>query len=223
MSRKTILHALVCAFCLLPVQAVSSQVFINEFHYDNSGSDVNEGVELAGTAGAVLDGWQLVFYNGSNGNSYNTLSLNGIFDDEVNGFGFLSFELTGIQNGAPDGMALVTPDYLVSEFISYEGLVDAVAGPATGMSSQDIGLYESSGTPIGNSLYLAGFGSRGSDFYWVSGDATFGTLNEGQRFEVSFKEASAVPAPGVFGLIALPLLLLGRMNQVKTCLRNRPV
>ncbi len=39
-----------------------TSVFINELHYDNTGTDVDEGVEIAGQAGIDLSGWSLVFY-----------------------------------------------------------------------------------------------------------------------------------------------------------------
>jgi hypothetical protein len=45
-------------------------VFINEIHYDNAGTDVGEGVEIAGYAGIDLTGWSLVPYNGTDGKSY---------------------------------------------------------------------------------------------------------------------------------------------------------
>ena len=40
--------------------------FINEFHYDNSGTDAGEAIEIAGPAGTNLTGWTLVLYNGTN-------------------------------------------------------------------------------------------------------------------------------------------------------------
>jgi hypothetical protein len=85
-------------------------VFINEFHYDNSGTDVGEFIELAGLAGTNLNGWSLVLYNGSNGAAYNTIDLSGnTITNESNGFGFVtvSFPSNGLQNGSPDGIALV--------------------------------------------------------------------------------------------------------------------
>jgi hypothetical protein len=45
-------------------------VFINEIHYDNTGTDVGEGVEIAGTAGTDLTGWSIIPYNGNGGVSY---------------------------------------------------------------------------------------------------------------------------------------------------------
>ncbi|MEJ7724882.1 MAG: hypothetical protein WKF64_11300 [Ilumatobacteraceae bacterium] len=42
-------------------------VFINEIHYDNSGTDTGEAIEIAGPAGLDLAGWSLVLYNGTGG------------------------------------------------------------------------------------------------------------------------------------------------------------
>lgn len=41
-----------------------SRPFFNELHYDNMGTDVDEGVEIAGPAGIDLDGMTLNFING---------------------------------------------------------------------------------------------------------------------------------------------------------------
>ena len=38
--------------------------FFNEFHYDNSGTDSNEKIEIAFTAGTDLTGWKVYLYNG---------------------------------------------------------------------------------------------------------------------------------------------------------------
>ena len=223
MSRMTIIGALLGVLFISPVQASLSQVFINELHYDNAGGDQGEAVELAGMAGISLDGWQLAFYNGSNGTPYNIFSLSGMFDDTINGFGFLSFFVEGIQNGAPDGLALVMPDQQVSEFISYEGIIEAVTGPASGLTSLDIGVSESAGSAISNSLYLAGTGVQRSDFSWVAGEASFAALNNNQEFVASPSPVAAVPLPGALSLVSLPLLLLGWLSQDRTCLRKRPV
>ena len=53
------------------------QVVINEFHYDNDGSDVGEFIEIAGPTGTDIIGWKIVKYNGSNGESYGTVILSG--------------------------------------------------------------------------------------------------------------------------------------------------
>ena len=59
-----------------------------------------------------------------------------------------------IQNGAPDGLALVNSSGAVCEFLSYEGTFTASNGPPNGMTSTDIGVAETGATPIGTSLQL---------------------------------------------------------------------
>ncbi|MEO0560357.1 MAG: endonuclease, partial [Bacteroidota bacterium] len=55
----------------------SDTLWVNEIHYDNTGSDQNEGVELAGLEGTDLSGWTLSFVNGNGGGVYKTVSLSG--------------------------------------------------------------------------------------------------------------------------------------------------
>jgi predicted extracellular nuclease len=131
-------------------------VFISEFHYDNEGTDVGEFIEVTATAGTDLAGYSLVLYNGNGGASYDTEFLSGIVTDQFNGLGtaVVDFPSNGIQNGSPDGIALVAPDGTVVEFISYEGSFTAVGGAADGLLSTDIGVEESSSTAVGQSLQL---------------------------------------------------------------------
>ncbi|CAD6880711.1 Extracellular deoxyribonuclease PA3909 (required for catabolism of external DNA) [Methylomonas albis] len=162
----------------------ATPVFINEIHYDNSGTDSGEAIEIAGPAGTNLSGWSLVLYNGNGGASYNTKALSGVIADQSGtGFGTLSFSYPtdGIQNGAPDGMALVNGSTVV-QFLSYEGSFTAVGGPAAGKVGVDIGVSESS-VPVGQSLQLKGTGSSYEDFTWAAASAnTFGSSNTGQTF-----------------------------------------
>ena len=159
-----------------------SIVFINEIHYDNASTDEGEGIELAGTAGTDLTDWSLVLYNGSNGLVYNTVSLSGVFADQSNGYGFFTFYISGIQNGAPDGVALVNAEDTVVQFLSYEGTLTAADGPAVGMESTDIGIAETSSTLVGNSLQLTGAGFYFEDFTWVESANTFDAINIDQIF-----------------------------------------
>lgn len=78
-------------------------VWINEFHYDNTGGDVDEGIEIAGVAGKSLTGWSLVGYNGSTNVQFGSVALSGVLPDQENGFGTLWFSFSGLQNGSPDG------------------------------------------------------------------------------------------------------------------------
>ena len=98
--------------------ANAASVFINEFHYDNNGTDIDEGLEIAAAAGTNLDGWQLLFYNGSDGSVYKTNDLAGLIPNQQNGYGVLSCSSPGIQNGPADAFALVDDLGSVMVFIS---------------------------------------------------------------------------------------------------------
>jgi hypothetical protein len=165
--------------------AHAAAVFINELHYDNTGTDAGEAIEIAGPAGTDLSGWSLVLYNGANGAVYNTAALTGVIPNQQNGFGTvaIAYPTNGIQNGSPDGVALVNSGSTVVQFLSYEGSFTALGGPAVGLTSVDIGVSESGSGPIGNSLQLAGVGSQSPDFLWQpEGVSSFGAINAGQTF-----------------------------------------
>jgi len=167
-----------------------TSIFINEIHYDNDGADAGERIEVAGPAGTDLTGWSLVRYNGSNGLAYNSPaalnSLGGVLADQGGGFGtvVVSYPANGLQNGAPDGIALVDPNGNVVQFLSYEGTMAAADGPAAGMVSTDIGVAQAGNDPLGSALQLTGTGAEYGDFTWVAtpGSNTFGGPNAGQSF-----------------------------------------
>ena len=133
---------------------VSPSVYISEIHYDNSGTDTGEKVEITGPAGTDLEGWHIVLYNGSNGASYGTAYFSGTLDVDGESLGVAAVAYSGIQNGSPDGLALVDPDGTVIQFLSYEGTFEATDGPASDMTSTDIGVFEASDTQAGYSLQL---------------------------------------------------------------------
>ncbi len=177
---------------------MATNVFINEFHYDNDGTDSGEAIEIAGLAGTDLTGWDLVLYNGTGGTVYNTRSLSGIIPDQQDGFGTISFSypVNGIQNGAPDGIALIGSNDAVVQFLSYEGSFTAVGDPADGMVSTEIGVAETGGTPVGFSLQLTGTGSSYEDFSWKApADDSFGGVNVGQTFGSGNGGGEEPPAP----------------------------
>jgi len=160
-----------------------TEVWINEFHYDNDGTDVGEFVEVAGSSGTDLSGWSIVAYNGNGGASYGTTNLSGIISDQQNGFGTVSFAIAGLQNGAPDGLALVDSKGAVKQFISYEGTFSATDGPASGMTSVNVGVAESGSTPAGYSLQLSGSGQNYQSFTWQAAALnTSGLPNNNQSF-----------------------------------------
>ena len=161
----------------------AASVFINEIHYDNDGTDSGEAIEIAGPAGTDLSGWQIVLYNGAGGGTYNTTTLSGTIPDQGTGFGtvVVNYPVNGIQNGDPDGIALVDSGGNVIQFLSYEGTFTAANGPAAGLVSTDIGVSEGSSTPVGFSLQLTGTGTNYDHFTWSGPSAaTFGAFNTGQ-------------------------------------------
>ena len=163
----------------------SALVWINELHYDNDGDDVGEAVELAGVAGTDLTGWTLELYNGAGGTVYDTTSLSDTVPDQQDGFGTVavSYPPNGLQNGSPDGLALVDASGGVVQFLSYEGTFEGADGAAAGLTSTDIGVAEGSNTAAGTSLQLTGTGESAADFSWTgSTEASFGQVNAGQIF-----------------------------------------
>ncbi len=184
--RAALVAALIATtLALMPgvASAAGPSVFINEIHYDNAGTDEGEAVEIAGPAGTDLSGWSIVPYNGSNGTTYSITALSGTLADQGQGYGTADFVIAGLQNGAPDGIALYDGATVV-EFLSYEGTFTATNGPAAGMTSTDVGVSEGSGTPVGDSLQRTGTGTMGGDFAWAASQPnTFGAVNTGQTFE----------------------------------------
>lgn len=169
----------------LPVHA--SSVFVNEFHYDNEGTDSGEAIEIAGPAGTDLTGWTLELYNGSSSvrAPYGTVDLSGALPDRCDGLGVqvVDFPSNGIQNGAPDGIALIDDSGAVMQFISYEGSFEALGGTAVGLTSVDIAVAETSSTPVGASLQLTGTGQTSEDFSWTGPtNSSFGQCNTDQVF-----------------------------------------
>jgi predicted extracellular nuclease len=131
--------------------APPTQPFIAELHYDNSGADLGEFVEVQIPAGGSSTGLSVVLYNGSNGLQYDSDPLPAVSAPaEAPAVAVVSYSGT-LQNGAPDGVALVS-NGTVLEFLSYEGALTAVDGPAAGMTSTDIGVSESGSDPVGFSL-----------------------------------------------------------------------
>lgn len=159
-----------------PDSGSTPAVRITELHYDNVGTDTGEAVEIEGPAGTDLTGWSVVLYNGNGGASYDTHALTGTIPAMCNARGVvrIDYPVNGIQNGSPDGLALVSPNGVV-EFFSYEGTFAATNGPANGKTSTDIGVSENpdNSVAIGQSLQR-----RPDNGAWFGpAAATFGACN----------------------------------------------
>jgi endonuclease I len=173
-------------------------VWINEFHYDNSGTDSGEFVEVAGPAGTDLSGWVLGAYNGLDGRLYDWVSLSGVIPNQQGCYGTLAFAFPDLQNGAPDGLALVNNMGFVVQFLSYEGPLTATDGAASGLASSDVGVSETGTTPVGHSLQLGGTGHSYSAFAWQAALAnTQGQPNANQTFDDGCPDTTPPAAPGM--------------------------
>mgnify|MGYP002639946258 CR=1 FL=1 len=172
----------------------SAAIFINEIHYDNTGADTGEFIEVVTTGGETAADVTVSLYNGSDGELYgsnDTFNLAADFTDHgVLGDGnhYYSLLPSSMQNGGPDGISI---DLLgvVAEFISYEGVIGSAGdGPAIGLASTDIGIAETSGTAVGSSLQRTAFGST---WEFTDGTNTQGAIN------------AAVPEPSSTALLGL--------------------
>jgi len=180
-------------------------IFLSEIHYDNFGTDIDETIEITSLAGTDLSNYELVLYNGNGGIVYSTIPLTGIVADDGNGYGADIFSIPGIQNGAPDAIALVDvsdPAYpIVVQFLSYEGVFIATDGPAYGLTTEDIGVSEPG--EAGESLQL-------TDVGWIGPAASsFDAINSGLTvstapvtIDCSYTFTFDEPACGVCSLTA---------------------
>ena len=168
-------------------------VWINEFHYSNSGTDKDERVEVMGPTGTDLSGYTLALYSGAQ--TYRnitldlTLPVNG--DNGPGGVSSVVIAVSGLQNGPGDGIALASSannglagSRRLLHFISYAGSFTAADGVAKNAVSEDVGVVETSSSPAAGSIQLTGRGSRASDFTWsLLATNSFGTINTGQTIQ----------------------------------------
>ncbi len=168
------------AFALSSVSSLlHAEALISEIHYDNMGTDTGEGVEISASDGTSVSGWRVIRYNGADGRRYGAdLLVPAMASAHCSGYSTYNIPVTdvdGIQNGSPDGLALVDGSGRVVQFLSYEGVFTAMDGPAAGMASADIGASES-GSGKSTSLQLTGNMKMRS---WMTQMATFGACNDG--------------------------------------------
>lgn len=156
LARRTALGTLAASVAVVGLPAFAQAAppttpFISEIHYDNAGADTGEFVEVEFPAGTSSAGWKVVHYNGTGG----TVIRNDVVTPASTGgaatVGVVEYAGT-LQNGPAEGLALVAPDGAVKEFISYEGVVTAVGGPADGQKSVEIGVAQSGSEASGLTL-----------------------------------------------------------------------
>lgn len=112
-----------------PPPPTSAQLVLNEVDYDQVGADSGGFVEIynAGASERDLTGAALVLVDGGTGAEYQRRALSGTLAPGA----YLVVALDP-QNGAPDGVALLSPGGALLDALSYEGAIEtAVIGEQT--------------------------------------------------------------------------------------------
>jgi hypothetical protein len=154
-----------------PPPGGNAKLVINEVDYDQIGADGNGFVEIHNTGGAAADlsNVDLVAVNGGDGSEYDRVALTGSL--AAGGYLAVAIEL---QNGAPDGLALLEGTTLV-DALSYEGAITAAT-----IGGQTYNLVEGTAlaAPVEDSNTVAGSLIRnpnGKDTNDASSDWAFTT------------------------------------------------
>ncbi|MCZ2830817.1 ExeM/NucH family extracellular endonuclease [Modestobacter sp. VKM Ac-2986] len=185
-ARRAALGAAMASSAVLATLAVPAVAlaaaptapFISEVHYDNAGTDSGEFIEVQLPAGTTSAGLSLVLYNGNGGATYGTRIALPLVTAPATAPAVVAVDAAGLQNGDPDGIALVGPGGVI-EFLSYGGEFTAVGGPAGGTRSTDIGVKETTATPVGQSLSRS-YDAASDTLVWAGpAAATRGAVNAG--------------------------------------------
>ena len=185
---KKITTLLVALLAIFALNLQGQNAWINEIHYDNTGGDTNEGIEVAGRAGIDLSAYWVYPYDGDGTfETQKVKQLSGIVPKHQVSYGTVWCDgfLLGLEN-EQEGLALIHiagSQTNVIQFLSYEGSssLTAADGPAKGFIAEDIDVKEPG--PIDTSLQLIGSGNAYADFTWTGPiQHTRGAINTGQTF-----------------------------------------
>lgn len=150
-------------------------VFINELHYNNTGEDQDEGVELFGPAGTSLDPYELHFYQFSSPGKcvfYMSFPISGSIPNQSNGHGAAWFAAPNMVDNSGAIALYNRVSQTVVQLFGYRQTLVAQNGVAAGMAStQPMDPY--GGNPsefetfgAGTSMQAVGTGNCPSDFLW---------------------------------------------------------
>ena len=130
--------------------AVPTTPFVSEIHYDNDGTDVDEFVEVQLPPGTTTIGLTVVLYNGSERRGVRDPSLPAV-TAPAGAPAVVAVAAPGLQNGGPDGLALVDGGTVLDRCPT-RARSTAADGAAAGQTLPDIGVAELSTQPVGQSL-----------------------------------------------------------------------
>ncbi|SNS50857.1 hypothetical protein SAMN06893096_104422 [Geodermatophilus pulveris] len=167
----------------LPAVAAAAPAtpYISEVHYDDAGDDTGEFVEVTLPPGTSSEGLAVVRHDGNGSLPYETPAAPALpvvtAPADAPAAVVVDHPADGLQNGAPDGLALVRGTEVL-EFLSYEGGITAAGGPAQGLTSTDIGASED-GVPEGQSLSRAFASAEDPVGAWALGPSSAGAVDSG--------------------------------------------
>ena len=194
----------------------AQSVFFNEINtLKPASSRINEFVEIAGTTGTNIGGYKILVYS-STGTVLDlfTIPVGTVFSNTGSGMGVYANDYA--VDVLPDtlgAVALVDASGNVVQFLSWGGTVTAVEGKATGQTSTNIGVTESSYQ--GRTMSLVGNGRVYTDFTW-KGDATSteNAQNEGQQL-LKVKDAQTLRNVFVKNTLVTDSITFGVKSDVK--------
>jgi len=137
MEKSTNLSLILLTVASCCTHSSHASIIINEFDYDQAGSDTAEFIELfnSGDTALSLENYSIDLINGANLSVYRSIELSS-FSITANGYFVVcgdaslvancdySFTTTSgwIQNGSPDAIRL-SADGNLQDFIAYEGVI----------------------------------------------------------------------------------------------------
>ncbi|RUA17926.1 MAG: hypothetical protein DSY55_01190 [Clostridia bacterium] len=99
-----------------------NNIIFSEIDYDQPGSDHDEFIELFFPNGGTVSDCEIQLVNGNGASKYATIDISGTYTAKQ----YVAFFHAGIQNGSPDGFALVDTSSTAGTvvwFYSYEGTI----------------------------------------------------------------------------------------------------
>ena len=152
--------------------------WINEFHYDQSGSDTDEFVEIVVQSKDMftLSDFTLTLYDGATTQAYGSYTVDGFTEGvTVDDYTYYYLDLSNVLQNGTEGLSLSFQSLLLL-FISYEGSFIATDGPASGFTSEDVGFMQGGGANALSSIHLIGNGDTYTDLSW---DESIGSNTKG--------------------------------------------
>jgi len=180
---KTTAMFVLLVFFVVGKGVCQTNAWVNELHYQNTGVDSNEAVEIVIENPGNIQDYEILLYD-SNGSVYDSETVNNFSQGLVSGnFNFFSWKPSTINNNL-GGIALVYQNALIpGQFLSYGGVITATDGIVSGLTSTNIGVSENNMTSAASSLQLRNLGTSYADFTWGTySSQSFGDLNFIQTF-----------------------------------------